>query len=108
MEGNKRQRKAKKGKVQKEYKKRRRKKESERRQPEISAPHFLNQHCCVWQAQPAFRFGRLPSLFWQAAHFPLHAPSFFPCLGIWVRPFPCPALFVFGKRHLHIWCAQAF
>jgi hypothetical protein len=50
----------KKGKVQKI---RRRKKESKRRQPEISAPHFLNQHCCGWQAEPAIRFGRLPSLF---------------------------------------------
>jgi hypothetical protein len=45
--------------------------------------------------------------FWQAADFPLHAPSF-PCSGIWMCPFPCPALFVFRKRHLHIWCVQAF
>jgi hypothetical protein len=59
-EGKKQQRTSKKGKVQKI---RRRKKESKRRQPEISAPHFLNQHCCGWQAEPAIRFGRLPSLF---------------------------------------------
>jgi hypothetical protein len=70
-----------------------RKKESERRQPEISTPHFLNQHCCVWQAEPAIR-GAYHLCFWQAAHSPLHAPSFFPCSGIWVRSFPCRTLFL--------------
>jgi hypothetical protein len=46
--------------------------------------------------------------FWQAGHYPLHTSSYFPCSWIWVRPFPCKAFLVFGKQHLHIWCAQAF
>jgi hypothetical protein len=106
-EGKKQQRIAKKARYKKYKNKRRRKKESERRQPKISVPHFLNQHCWVWQAEPAIRFGHLPSLFLASSPLYLTCPSF-PCSGIRERPFSCPTFFVFGKRHLHIWCDQAF